>query len=523
MSMLEERSSYINVSESAKDMDVGLGGRASKGTEDPSWSTSIKTRSHKCHLQHWKHFGSPYYVVIVLDWNIICLRYGERGFLTGGSNDKNKKGRSKEKGTAMVIDEPVANDDGDTKNARKTCPNSASDGVVPISTPSPGNSNSYANVTGKSNRKSVNFHTFFTPRGNEIDVVVPVEFIRAISKRFVNTAYGFLLGKWVACPVVANYGLNAMLEIGPWFIPNNPLILKKWHSYVNLLKEDVGSVPVWVKLHGVPVTAFSEDGLSAISTKLGTPLMLDSYTSNMFMQSWGKSSYARAMIKLRADVELKDKIVAAMPKITREGYYTCNIHVECTGKTKNLKKTSQTPKGVSVGQKMGFKPTKQVYQHVSQKPTANTSVNKKKNMEPTKEVSKSNPFEVLTSIENDVEFGTNGGTSNLASQAINSSGSSLWNVDANDEGKPLENVTSLCDYDSEDEVASVDNEMANFLAKKYGYGTQSLLEQWTESYENDDYGYDLHDDDMYEGQDFPDKLQAICDKLNITVRGRRKK
>ncbi|GJU94397.1 hypothetical protein Tco_1319153 [Tanacetum coccineum] len=86
-------------------------------------------------------------------------------------------------------------------------------------------------------------------------------------------------------------------------------------------------------------------------------------------------------------------------------------------------------------------------------------------------------------------------------------------------GKPLEKVASSCDYDSEDAVASIDNEMANFRAKKDGYGTQSLLEQWTESYKNDDYRYDPYDDDMYEGQDIPDKLQAICDKLDITIKG----
>ncbi|GKA23835.1 hypothetical protein Tco_1231656 [Tanacetum coccineum] len=40
-----------------------------------------------------------------------------------------------------------------------------------------------------------------------------------------------------------------------------------------------------VKLHGIPLTAFSEDGLSVIATKLGTPLMLDSYTSDLCMQS----------------------------------------------------------------------------------------------------------------------------------------------------------------------------------------------------------------------------------------------
>ncbi|GJY43618.1 hypothetical protein Tco_0431831 [Tanacetum coccineum] len=50
----------------------------------------------------------------------------------------------------------------------------------------------------------------------------------------------------------------------------------------------------------------------------GTSLMLNSYTSDMCMQSWGMSSYCRAMIELRADMELKDTIVVAMPKLVGE-------------------------------------------------------------------------------------------------------------------------------------------------------------------------------------------------------------
>ncbi|GKC42169.1 hypothetical protein Tco_1059891 [Tanacetum coccineum] len=41
-----------------------------------------------------------------------------------------------------------------------------------------------------------------------------------------------------------------------------------------------------------------------------------------------KSSYARALIEIRADVELKETIVMAMPKLIRKGFYTCNIRVE---------------------------------------------------------------------------------------------------------------------------------------------------------------------------------------------------
>ncbi|GJW71875.1 hypothetical protein Tco_0128792 [Tanacetum coccineum] len=178
------------------------------------------------------------------------------------------------------------------------------------------------------------------------------------------------------------------------------------------------------------------------------------------------------------------------------------------GETKNLKKPSQTPKDFPVGQKMGFKP-KQVYQPVSKKHTANTSRNKNKNVEPTKEnVNSSSPntTPVIEKIDKIEKLIIDGKVTLV-----------------NDEGKPLEKVDYLGVYDSEDEVASVDNEMASFLANKDGYGTQSLLEQWKESYENGDYEYDPYDDDMYKGQDILDKLQAICDNLDIKVRGRKKK
>ncbi|GKG29793.1 hypothetical protein Tco_0419691, partial [Tanacetum coccineum] len=40
---------------------------------------------------------------------------------------------------------------------------------------------------------------------------------------------------------------------------------------------------------------------------------------------------------------------------------------------------------------------------------------------------------------------------------------------------------------------------------------------------NGDYEEDPYDDDMYESQDLTQELQAICDNLDIRVRGRKKK
>ncbi|GJR90624.1 cytokinin dehydrogenase 3-like protein [Tanacetum coccineum] len=388
---------------------------------------------------------------------------------------------------------------------------------------------SYANITGKPIGKKVNVRTLFTHGGNGIDVVVSMDSIRAINE--------------------------------------------------NLLKEDVSTVPVWVKLHGVPVTAFSKDGLSAIATKLGTPLMLDSYTSDMCMQSWGRSSYARVMIELRADVELKDNIVVAMPKITREGHYTCNVRVEyewkpprCSsckvfghiyeecpkntgaGEKKNVKKPSQTSRGVPAGPKMGFKPQKE-YRPVSKNPNASSSRNKKKGVEPTIEVSNSNPFDVLNSVDNDVEFGTNGGTTNMVNNRATLSGSYFMNIDNDVEfasntliGEKIDKIERqicegklrLLDNDgnplvptgivkSDSEVEVIFDETGNLRISTSGkdesdkgYGTNSLLEQCRDSYPDKD-DYDPYDDDMYENHDLCEHLQSIYDDLDITVRGRKKK
>ncbi|GKF80174.1 hypothetical protein Tco_0238776, partial [Tanacetum coccineum] len=95
-----------------------------------------------------------------------------------------------------------------------------------------------------------------------------------------------------------------------------------------------------------------------------------------------------------------------------------------SGVAKNLKKPSQASKGVLIGTRVGFKTTKE-YRPVSKKLAANSSGNKKKAVEPTKEVSNSNSFDVLNLVYNDENLGSNGRTLNLASNGANSSSSSL--------------------------------------------------------------------------------------------------
>ncbi|GJU38687.1 hypothetical protein Tco_1191644 [Tanacetum coccineum] len=237
---------------------------------------------------------------------------------------------------------------------------------------------------------------------------------------------------------------------------------------------------------------------------------------NAWLTRWSsirvRSSYDRAMIELRADVELKDTIVVAMPKLIGEGFYLCTICVKYEWKpprcascrvfghvldecpknigsdlAKNLKNPSQATKGVLVGPNVGFKQVKQVYIPVSRKSNVSTSGNKKKDAVSRKEVSNSKPFDALNSVRNDVELGTNEGSSNSAVRMkLN-----LWTMKS-----------------------------ASFLASNpsgVGYGTNRVLEQWWDTYGNVDYNYDPYDDDMYEGHEIPIIIQSICDKLDIKI------
>ncbi|GKF38062.1 hypothetical protein Tco_0118123, partial [Tanacetum coccineum] len=77
---------------------------------------------------------------------------------------------------------------------------------------------------------------------------------------------------------------------------------------------------------------------------------------------------------------------------------------------------------------MDFKPQKE-YRPVPKKPNASSSGNKKKGVEPTIEVSNLNSFDVLNLVDNDVEFGTNGGTTNLVNNGATSSGPSFMIID----------------------------------------------------------------------------------------------
>nr|GEV58111.1 hypothetical protein [Tanacetum cinerariifolium] len=107
--------------------------------------------------------------------------------------------------------------------------------------------------------------------------------------------------------------LEHVLEQGHWLIRNTPIILNKWTPNITLSKDEVSKVSIWVKMHKVPIVAYSKDGLSLITTQIGTPIIKDAFTSSMCVDSWGRIGFVRALIEVSADKELKHEVTMVVP------------------------------------------------------------------------------------------------------------------------------------------------------------------------------------------------------------------
>ncbi|GJS59979.1 reverse transcriptase domain-containing protein [Tanacetum coccineum] len=81
-----------------------------------------------------------------------------------------------------------------------------------------------------------------------------------------------------------------------------------------------------------------------VTTQLGKPIMLDSYTSNMCLSSWGRNTYARALVEFSAEEELKDSIVIAIPLSNGKGHTLVND--KCPKEPKMMHPTKAVNDGI---------------------------------------------------------------------------------------------------------------------------------------------------------------------------------
>lgn len=69
-----------------------------------------------------------------------------------------------------------------------------------------------------------------------------------------------------------------MLENGPWFVAQRPLLLKKWMSGITFDKISSSKIPLWIILKGIPMELFTIEGINLIANGVGVPLFMDKAT-----------------------------------------------------------------------------------------------------------------------------------------------------------------------------------------------------------------------------------------------------
>ncbi|KAJ9167399.1 hypothetical protein P3X46_022054 [Hevea brasiliensis] len=101
-----------------------------------------------------------------------------------------------------------------------------------------------------------------------------------------------------------------VLESGPWYMANNPLVMRRWQPKMKLLELDKSKIPVWIKLMGIPMEYMTMQGLSYIASAVGKPLYVDRATASM-------STIAFA--KVCVEISIEDKIMEDISVMDDDG------------------------------------------------------------------------------------------------------------------------------------------------------------------------------------------------------------
>jgi hypothetical protein len=91
--------------------------------------------------------------------------------------------------------------------------------------------------------------------------------------------------------------MHVVLDKGPWMFGGKNIILQQWHPRYNFDKSKISTLPVWIRLHGLPFPLWSKQGLSLAASMVGRPLSCGELTYNCT-----RLEYARLCVEIDASL-----------------------------------------------------------------------------------------------------------------------------------------------------------------------------------------------------------------------------
>ncbi|GJU44839.1 zinc knuckle CX2CX4HX4C containing protein [Tanacetum coccineum] len=152
-----------------------------------------------------------------------------------------------------------------------------------------------------------------------------------IKLRFVNTLYGYSVGKRLAFPLVTNFVKHAWAKFGlKHTMSHHGMFLFQFETKADMKKVMEGGP--WrinlVKMHNVPIVAYSKVGLDVIAAKVGKLIRLDAHTTSICLNSWGRSDYARALVEISAESPLVVSVDVEIPLDEDNGHVMVKVDIE---------------------------------------------------------------------------------------------------------------------------------------------------------------------------------------------------
>lgn len=96
---------------------------------------------------------------------------------------------------------------------------------------------------------------------------------------------------------------DKVLASGPWHFASKIIVLQKWQGGVEFSKTECDKFPIWVKLSQIPLSYWSDEGISYIASAIGKPLFTDEMTSKNDLMN-----FARVCIEINASYSFPSTI-----------------------------------------------------------------------------------------------------------------------------------------------------------------------------------------------------------------------
>ncbi|XP_020699220.2 uncharacterized protein LOC110111614 [Dendrobium catenatum] len=90
---------------------------------------------------------------------------------------------------------------------------------------------------------------------------------------------------------------------GMWFFLGRPFLLQKWSPKFRPKRENFTSIPIWVKIHDLPLVCWNSEGISRIASKIGILLAVNSLTAQKT-----RLIFARVCIQVDASATYPEEI-----------------------------------------------------------------------------------------------------------------------------------------------------------------------------------------------------------------------